>query len=357
MYGTPVYPLTTTDKPVQSSQGEEKNAVTGCYQEYQAEAKEHIHQQPCFTSPDNLGRRWHKLRKRCYHPQRNQNFSFKVVSYNVLADGLLHSNSHLYNGSEEWLKDWDYRRRNLLKELLYYNADVLCLQEVEVSHYEDWFEPKLREKGYTGVYKQRSGDKTDGCATFFRESIFMLVKSELVSFNKPGVKLMDRHNVAVVVLLKPKVPGRSSRNSKNLVCISNTHLLFNPKRGDIKLAQLAFLFSEIEEIAKVSSSGQGNPAYHPIICCGDFNSTPFSPIYEFVKRGYLKYMGMHRDNFSGQSHVRRSYPPSQKLRSNIIPWELGITTSCTKRNESTEIESVSSVDQENDLQPPGLESA
>lgn len=168
---------------------------------------------------------------------------------------------------------------------------------------------------------------------------------------------MDRHNVAVVVLLKPKVPGRSSRNSKNLVCISNTHLLFNPKRGDIKLAQLTFLFSEIEEIAKVSSSGQGNPAHHPIICCGDFNSTPFSPIYEFVKRGYLNYMGMHRDNFSGQSHVRRSYPRSQELRSNIIPWELGITTSCTKRNESTEIESVSSVDHENDLQPPGLESA
>lgn len=124
MYGTPVYPSTTTDKSVQSSQGEEKNAVTGCYQEYQAEAKKPIHQQPCFTSPDNLGRRWHKLRKRCYHPQRNQNFSFKVVSYNVLADGLLQSNSHLYNGSEEWLKDWDYRRRNLLKELLYYNADV-----------------------------------------------------------------------------------------------------------------------------------------------------------------------------------------------------------------------------------------
>ena len=55
------------------------------------------------------------------------------------------------------------------------------------------------------MYKKRSGDKTDGCATFFKKSRFTLVKSELVSFNKPNVKLMDRHNVAVVVLLKPKV--------------------------------------------------------------------------------------------------------------------------------------------------------
>ena len=206
------------------------------------------------------------------------------------------------------------------------------------------------------MYKKRSGDKTDGCATFFKKSRFTLVKSGLVSFNKPNVKLMDRHNVAVVVLLKPKVPGQSSRNSNNLVCISNTHLLFNKKRGDIKLAQLACLFSEIEEIARISSSGQGNPAYHPIICCGDFNSTPFSPIYDFVMRGSLNYKGMHRDNFSGQSHVRRSYPPSQELRSNIIPWELGITTTCTKRNDSTEVESVLSIDCEKvDLQPSGVE--
>jgi len=41
-----------------------------------------------------------------------------------LADGLLYSNSHLYCGTEEWLKHWEYRRRNLLKELSYYNADV-----------------------------------------------------------------------------------------------------------------------------------------------------------------------------------------------------------------------------------------
>ena len=187
--------------------------------------------------------------------------------------------------------------------------------------------------GYTGLFKKRTGNKTDGCAIFFKHSRFTLVKSKPISFRKPGVKLMDRDNVAIVVLLKPRT---ASRHSNSLVCVSNTHLLFNKKRGDIKLAQLACLFAEIDEVARISSSEEGACYYHPIICCGDFNSTPYSPIYDFVVRGKLDYHGMHRDNFSGQNHFRPKYPPSQALTNNVIPWELGITASCIKRNDCSE---------------------
>lgn len=149
---------------------------------------------------------------------------------------------------------------------------------------------------------------------------------------------MDRDNVAVVVLLKPKTTGRASRQRNNMVCVSNTHLLFNSKRGDIKLAQLACLFAEIDEIAVISSPEKGGThcSHHPIICCGDFNSTPHSPIYNFVVRGFLDYGGMHRDNVSGQNLYRSSYPPWQAFSSNIIPWDLGITSSCVKRKNHSE---------------------
>lgn len=149
---------------------------------------------------------------------------------------------------------------------------------------------------------------------------------------------MDRDNVAVVVLLKPKTTGRASRQRNNMVCVSNTHLLFNNKRGDIKLAQLACLFAEIDEIAGISSPEKGGThcSYHPIICCGDFNSTPHSPIYNFVVRGFLDYGEMHRDNISGQNHYRSSYPSWQAFSSNIIPWDLGITSSCVKRKNHSE---------------------
>ena len=199
---------------------------------------------------------------------------------------------------------------------------------------------KLCYLGYTGLFKKRTGNKTDGCATFFKKSRFTLVKSKLLSFRKPDIKLMDRDNVAVIVLLKPKAMGRASHQTNNMVCVSNTHLLFNNKRGDIKLAQLASLFAEIDEIAAISSPEKGGTharsSYHPIICCGDFNSTPYSPIYNFVVRGFLDYGGMHRDNISGQNHYRSSYPRWQAFSSNIIPWDLGITASCVKRNNHSE---------------------
>lgn len=203
------------------------------------------------------------------------------------------------------------------------------------------------------MYKKRTGDKTDGCATFFKESRFTLVKSKLVSFNKPEVKLMDRDNVAVVVLLKPRTTGSASHHANNMVCVSNTHLLFNKKRGDIKLAQLSCLFSEIEEIARIFPPGEQGSCYHPIVCCGDFNSTPYSPIYSFVVRGFLDYTGMHRDNFSGQSYFRNSYPPKYTLTSNLIPWELGITTSCSKRLEETDGNSCSNAETQDNLQASG----
>lgn len=81
-------------------------------------------QEPSFNSSLDVGRRWHSLRRRCYHEQRSQNFSFTVISYNILADGLLHANSNLYCGVEQWIKDWEYRRRNLIHEILHYKADV-----------------------------------------------------------------------------------------------------------------------------------------------------------------------------------------------------------------------------------------
>ena len=38
---------------------------------------------------------------------------------------------------------WQYRKQNLLRELLAYKADVLCLQEVQSNHIHDFLAPEL----------------------------------------------------------------------------------------------------------------------------------------------------------------------------------------------------------------------
>ena len=57
------------------------------------------------------------------------------------------------------------------------------------------------------------------------------------------------------------VPARSS------LVLANVHVLFNPKRGDIKLAQLHHLLLACHSLSRKHHAA-------PIIVCGDFNATP-----------------------------------------------------------------------------------
>lgn len=54
--------------------------------------------------------------------------SFTVLSYNILSDTS--ASSDLYSYCPPWALSWPYRRQNLLREIVGYRADVVCLQEV-----------------------------------------------------------------------------------------------------------------------------------------------------------------------------------------------------------------------------------
>ena len=57
---------------------------------------------------------------------------FSVLSYNILAD-LYCPYSDTFSYCPSWAVAWEYRRENLLKEIIEYDADILCLQEVIFS--------------------------------------------------------------------------------------------------------------------------------------------------------------------------------------------------------------------------------
>ena len=94
---------------------------------------------------------------------------------------------------------------------------------------------------YASRFAGRSGNHTDGCLTCWRADRFQEVGLEEINFN-----LLDlRDNVALLVLLRPVGPpiavglGKAAASqeleSLPLLLVANTHLLFNPKRGDIKV--------------------------------------------------------------------------------------------------------------------------
>lgn len=267
-----------------------------------------------------------ELQQRQIRPPAHS-LKFTVLSYNVLAQHLLEEHTYLYRKADPEALDWNSRAERILREVRDNQADVLCLQEVQSDHYDTFYVPKLTAMGFTGVFKKRTGDKPDGCAIFFRDSKFELKNSISVEYCKPDVELLDRDNIGLIALLTPRI--LHSRNSAYedlpFIVVATTHLLYNPRRHDIKLAQLQLLFAELDLIAfnssKATSKNNNGISYHPTILTGDFNLTPNTSIYDFITRGSLQFKGLSRRQLTPEDrgHV---------LDKELIPPHLNVTDQC-----------------------------
>lgn len=101
--------------------------------------------------------------------------------------------------------------------------------------------------GYNGLFKRRLGTKSDGCAIFWRTDRFDLLQSDSMDFQVADT-ILDRDNVALFVVLVPKIRFQQETTNGANVIIANTHLLFNPGRGDIKLCQLAMTLARVQKV-------------------------------------------------------------------------------------------------------------
>uniref|UniRef100_UPI00358FB5F3 protein angel homolog 1-like isoform X2 n=1 Tax=Myxine glutinosa TaxID=7769 RepID=UPI00358FB5F3 len=257
----------------------------------------------------------------------SRGFEFSLLCYNILAQRLLEENDFLYAHCLPEALCWKDRLKSLLQEFSYFDADILCLQEVQEDHFEEDLKLFLQERGYGCVYKRRTGDRPDGCAICYKTKRMELVASREVEFFRPCVNVLSKDNVGLVVLLRPL-----GDPSVEPFCVTNTHLLYNPWRGDIKLAQLALLFAEIQQFLGSQASNLRSTNHLPLILCGDFNSLPFSPLYRFVQDSLLHCNGLFSSKVSGQNKI--SPLRWHLLPSPLLPPHLGIGPNCCHLEQS-----------------------
>jgi CCR4-NOT transcription complex subunit 6 len=223
---------------------------------------------------------------------------FTLLTYNLLAD--LYATNEQFPYCQSWVLGWQYRKQNLLKELLGYSADIVCLQEVQSTHFADFWAPELGKAGYTAIFKKKTAEvytnnayAIDGCATFFKRSRFSLVKKYEVEFNKAALSLAEnigpeqkkpalsrllKDNVALIAVLEaleaPQAEGSGSGSRRPLICIANTHIHANPELNDVKLWQVHTLVKGLEKIAASADI--------PMLVAGDFNSVPGSAAHSLL---------------------------------------------------------------------------
>ncbi|XP_060530917.1 protein angel homolog 2-like isoform X2 [Cylas formicarius] len=240
---------------------------------------------------------------------RNGDFTFTVMSYNVLAQDLIKEHPELYRMHDPNALRWNVRWRNLYNEIKVLSPDIMCLQEVQNSHIGAYYD-KLEALGYIGIYKKRTGCRVDGCAIFYKAHLFALEEYETVEFFQPNVPILNRDNVGIIATFSPK------RHPHKSFVIATTHLLYNPKREDVRLAQMQLLLTEVERLSFRYKFKLKNP-YLPIILTGDLNSTPDSEVYSFLTKDSLNY-----EHLSNRSVIEAS---SNKQKKFLVPPHLGIT--------------------------------
>lgn len=101
--------------------------------------------------------------------------TFTVLCYNILCEK--YATERMYGYTPSWALSWEYRKELILTEVMNYEADFLCLQEVSVKQYQEYFLKHLAERNYSAVHfpksriKQRKESEkplVDGCATFYK---------------------------------------------------------------------------------------------------------------------------------------------------------------------------------------------
>uniref|UniRef100_A0A0D9V2T2 Uncharacterized protein n=1 Tax=Leersia perrieri TaxID=77586 RepID=A0A0D9V2T2_9ORYZ len=205
----------------------------------------------CFRpqQPPRLAEYRRRWRFAQHRPPR-QAERFKVLSYNILADYLAQEHQYLYECIPSFIMDWNWRKEKLVFEFGLWSPDILCLQEVD--KFTD-LEQEMATRGYNGIWKMRTGNATDGCAIFWRTARFQLRYKEDIEFNKLDL----RDNVAQICVLESVIPGNMQTGSSSSnpqqdkqIVVCNTHVLYNPKRGDIKLGQVRTLLDRAYTISK-----------------------------------------------------------------------------------------------------------
>ncbi|KAK8379867.1 hypothetical protein O3P69_019696 [Scylla paramamosain] len=206
---------------------------------------------------------------------------------------------------------WEYRWALLQHEVEALRPDVLLLQEAST----------------------RRGRVTRlmGCAIFYHGGAWRLAEHTSVEYRQPRAPaVLDRDNVGIIARLVPRHGGGGGGSSSSSssssgggagVVVATTHLLYNPRRHDVKLAQAAVLLAELDRMCYAGQVA-GQPQYCPVVLAGDLNAEPHSALLSFLLEGRLQYEGL------GRRTLTRHYSHGPELGPQLLPPALGITGAC-----------------------------
>jgi mRNA deadenylase 3'-5' endonuclease subunit Ccr4 len=265
----------------------------------------------------------------------------RIVSFNILADcyaGTEKAVKHLFGYCDPAYLPLDYRLQLVGAELDAYDAEIVCLQEVDKKAFHAFLLPFMSARGYSGHLTLKDTAVNEGCATFtkqaefevamrvdlrlgksmkecglFDESFRAMPQAEEVLVNKLGM-------IGQVTVLRHRSSESAStsasgsyRGPERYVVVGNTHEFYHPQAAYARLLQTFVITRCLGAVAQAvladklagftfpgatvttttipSSDGEveeeGEGPDVSVVFLGDLNSTLETAVVEYLETGRI----------------------------------------------------------------------
>ncbi len=174
--------------------------------------------------------------------------------------------------------------------------------------------------------------KSDGNAIFYNEEKFELVKKFFINFNFKNASNYDQNDLLKKNLSFPSNALFAILQTKNIdkkkILVVNTHLLFDPNRGDIKLSMIIMIKKSINLIKKIYK-------IEDVFFAGDFNLVPNSMLYDFITKQKID-LDINLKEYSNQEMMMEN--SNKNLEELILLGDRKFSNSNNKQKNSKVIE-------------------
>ena len=197
----------------------------------------------------------------------------KICSYNILASEFLFKWAY---GVETQYAEFNYRSLNVLKELEFYDSDILCLQEVD--NYDEFYREKLAKLGYDTIFKMKAKVGRYwllpgvGAVLGYKSDKYELVEQKSLIYDNFDKDITNTGIEGIFALLKNK-------KTENMFLVSSTHTHWSSDDDFVQYGQMACLMHNINELLTARQL-----QHVPIIVCGDFNVNSRSNVIRFMNQ-------------------------------------------------------------------------
>ncbi|KAK6458106.1 RNA exonuclease NGL2 [Scheffersomyces xylosifermentans] len=222
----------------------------------------------------------------------------KIMTYNILAQALIRRK--LFPTSGDALK-WPVRSKALLEEFKYYNADILCLQEVDYIQFNSFWSKEFEKLGYNCKF-YRANTKNHGIAIIYRSNLFVCKHQSFINYDKDSTSPEDpvqlppprtiTQNVGLLAYLEftqPVLDKYPKLKEKNGLIVGTTHMFWHPFGTFERTRQTFLILYKFKQFVKTLNLILGNSKGFYSFFSGDLNSQPYDSPYLSIAAKPVKY--------------------------------------------------------------------